>query len=142
MKDMDQAMGLPRAECLHLMSTVTVGRLVFTEQALPAVMPVGFVLDHADVVIPLPQGSGLIAATRDAIVAFEVDDLDALGRNGWSVTAVGRAHVVSDPGDRVREALRPWTEGLAGAEFLRVSSLQVKGTLLGSTLAANRKFAA
>lgn len=36
-----------RAECLSLLRTVPVGRIVFTECALPAIQPVNFTLDGA-----------------------------------------------------------------------------------------------
>ncbi|MGW3770272.1 pyridoxamine 5'-phosphate oxidase family protein [Actinomadura verrucosospora] len=130
MRSADEAAGLTRAECLRLMSTAAVGRIVFTEQALPAVAPVGFVVDGEDVVIAVPRGSRLPAATRGAIVAFQADDLDAARRSGWSVTVIGRARVVRDPGERAREALRPWTAG-AGADFILVSCRQITGQRVG-----------
>ncbi|MEV4002548.1 pyridoxamine 5'-phosphate oxidase family protein [Actinomadura sp. NPDC049753] len=130
MRSANEAAGLTGAECLRLMSTAAVGRIVFTEQALPAVAPVGFVVDGEDVVIAAPRGSRLPAATRGAIVAFQADDLDAACRSGWSVTAIGRARVVRDPGERAREALRPWTAG-AGAEFILVSCRQITGQRVG-----------
>lgn len=134
----EEAAGLTRAECLRLMSTAAVGRIVFTEQALPAVAPVGFVVDGEDVVIPVPPGSRLLAATRGAIVAFQADDLDAAGRSGWSVTVVGRARVVRDPGESAREALRPWT----GAEFILVSCGRVTGQRVGAVPVGDRETAA
>ena len=121
---------LTRGECLVLMDTVTIGRVVFTEQALPAVIPVGFVLDDGDAVMCVPPGSGLAAATRDSIVAFEVDDLDATGPAGWSVTVVGRARIVRDPGHRAREALRAWAIGTS-PEFVRLSCRHVSGRRVG-----------
>ncbi|GAA4317774.1 pyridoxamine 5'-phosphate oxidase family protein [Actinomadura luteofluorescens] len=141
MRSADEAAGLTRAECLRLMGTAAVGRIVFTRQALPAVAPVGFVVDGEDVVIPVPRGSGLVTATRGAIVAFQADDLDAADRIGWSVTVVGRARVVRDPGDRAREALRPWTAG-TGAEFILVSCGRISGQRVGVVMAGDRETAA
>ncbi|SNS11171.1 pyridoxamine 5'-phosphate oxidase family protein [Actinomadura mexicana] len=141
MRSADGAAGLTRAECLRLMRTAAVGRIVFTEQALPAVAPVGFVVDGEDVVIPVPRGSGLVTATRGAIVAFQADDLDAAGRTGWSVTVIGRARIVRDPGERAREALRSWTAG-TGAEFILVSCRRVTGQRVGAVPAGDRETAA
>lgn len=135
------AAGLTRAECLRLMSTAAVGRIVFTEQALPAVAPVGFAVDGEDVVIPVPRGSRLVAATRDAIVAFQTDDLGVAGRAGWTVTVVGRARVVRDPGEGARAALRPWTAG-TGAQFILVSCQRVSGQRVADVLAGDRETAA
>lgn len=112
------------------MSTVAIGRVVFTEQALPAVMPVGFVRDGGDVVLCASPGSNLAAAIPGAIVAFEADDLGASGPGGWAVTVVGRARPVRDPGDRAREALQPWT-ARPSTEFFRISCQRLSGRRIG-----------
>ena len=92
-----QTVELTRQECLALLRTVPVGRLVFTDRALPAVVPVNFVLDHSGIVVRTGAGSTLAAAVRGAVVAFEVDDFDATARNGWCVTITGQARQVTDP---------------------------------------------
>ncbi|MFC4048060.1 pyridoxamine 5'-phosphate oxidase family protein [Actinomadura syzygii] len=131
MKDLtDGPRSLTRGECLDLMGTVKVGRVVFTEHALPAVMPVGFVLEGGDVVVCVPPASGLAAATGGAIVAFEADDLGTTGPAGWTVTVVGRARVVRDPGDPARRALAAWTSG-PRPEFMRISCQRVTGRRVG-----------
>ena len=55
---------LNRRQCLDLLQGVRVGRLVFTEDALPAVQPVNFRLWRDDVVIRVAGGAKLVAATR------------------------------------------------------------------------------
>ncbi|TDC86765.1 pyridoxamine 5'-phosphate oxidase family protein [Actinomadura sp. 7K507] len=120
------AKSLTRAECHELMGTAPIGRIVFTEQALPAVLPVGFVLDGEDVVVCTPSGSTLVTAVRGAIVAFETDGFETGGATVWSVTVVGRARVVRDPGERVRTALRPWTAA-ADTRFVRISCERLTG---------------
>ncbi|MFE3448812.1 pyridoxamine 5'-phosphate oxidase family protein [Nonomuraea sp. NPDC059194] len=105
---------LSRAECLELLSSAEIGRIVFTDHALPAVQPVNFCLRDGHIVIRTNPGSKLAAATRHAVVAFEADDFDTLARTGWSVTAVGRARAVQDEAERARLAelpLRPWAPG-------------------------------
>ncbi|HEX8007194.1 MAG TPA: pyridoxamine 5'-phosphate oxidase family protein [Trebonia sp.] len=105
---------LSRQECLHLLALTPLGRIVFTDQALPAVQPVNYHLDGQDIVIRTGIGSKLAAATRHAVVAFEADDIDPLNRTGWSVTAVGNARAVTDPGEiqRLTELpLTPWAPG-------------------------------
>jgi uncharacterized protein len=42
---------LSRDECLRLMASVPVGRVVFTQRALPAVELVNFTIDNGDIVI-------------------------------------------------------------------------------------------
>ena len=93
---------LDRAECLALLAGRPVGRLVFTHRALPDVIPVNYRLDGENLLIRLGSGSVAATATRDAVVAFEVDDIDLEARTGWSVTVVGRAHEVTDPAELQR----------------------------------------
>ena len=48
------------------------------------------------------------------MVAFEADQLDLAGRSGWSVTAIGQAREVTDPGEmaRLRDlSLISWAPG-------------------------------
>ena len=93
---------LDRAACLALLAARPVGRLVFTHRALPDVIPVNYRLHGEMLVIRLSSGSVAASATRDAVVAFEVDDIDVEARTGWSVTVVGRAHEITDA-DELRQ---------------------------------------
>ena len=79
---------LNRRQCLDLLQGVRVGRLVFTEDGLPAVQPVNFRMKRDDVVIRVAGGAKLAAANENSVVAFEADELDADLRTGWSVTIV------------------------------------------------------
>ena len=42
---------LPRDECLKLMASVPVGRVIYTRRALPAVELVNFAFDYGDIVL-------------------------------------------------------------------------------------------
>jgi hypothetical protein len=85
---------LGREECLNLLGTAGIGRLAYTEAALPAIRPVFFSLRAGSVVIPTQAGSPLVEAMRGAVVAFEADDYDDAERTGWSVTVVGPSRVL------------------------------------------------
>ncbi|MDP9868214.1 MULTISPECIES: pyridoxamine 5'-phosphate oxidase family protein [Streptosporangium] len=116
-------------ECMALLATAPIGRIVFTDRALPAVQPVNFVLDGTDIVIRTTVGSKLAAATRRTIVAFEADDFDPQGRTGWSVTVVGHARAVDDPQEAARLAglpLTPWAPGERD-HFIVIAAEQVSG---------------
>ena len=84
----NEVLGL--AECQRLLGTVSIGRIVFTVGALPAVHPVNFVVDGDEILFRTNSATKLAAATRNAIVAFEVDAFDGAtarrGRRGawWS----------------------------------------------------------
>lgn len=103
---------LSRAQCLALLATMPVGRIVYTERALPAIRPVNFVV-HDDMVVIRTSGRGSLAAAADgAVVAFETDQFTDVPRTGWSVTVLGRAREVTDP-EHLREltglGLEAWT---------------------------------
>ncbi|MGW7528833.1 pyridoxamine 5'-phosphate oxidase family protein [Streptomyces sp. NPDC054783] len=88
---------LGRQECLRLLATVPVGRIVYTRQALPAVVPVNFRLDGDGTVLLRTSASSQLARAVDgAVVAFEADAVDAVACSGWSVVVTGRAVVVTD----------------------------------------------
>ncbi len=120
---------LSRYECMRLMGLVPVGRIVYTRQALPAVELVNFTLDDCEIVIRTDGGGKLAAATRGAVVAFEVDSVDAAGRSGWSVTVVGHSRAVIDVAEirRLEQvAPMPWAPGRHD-HFIRVSAVFVTG---------------
>ncbi|MBB2910123.1 nitroimidazol reductase NimA-like FMN-containing flavoprotein (pyridoxamine 5'-phosphate oxidase superfamily) [Streptosporangium becharense] len=120
---------LSREECMRLMASCPIGRIVFTDRALPAVQPVNFYLDGEDIVIRTTAGSKLAAATRRTIVAFEVDDFDTVARTGWSVTAVGHARAAEDPAETARLAalpLTPWAPG-SRDHFIVIAAEQISG---------------
>jgi nitroimidazol reductase NimA-like FMN-containing flavoprotein (pyridoxamine 5'-phosphate oxidase superfamily) len=88
---------LERGECLSLLARGLVGRVVFTDGALPAAQPVVYRLDDEEVVFRTRNGSKLAAAMRHAVVAFEVDEVDVRTRSGWSVLGIGEAYEIVDP---------------------------------------------
>jgi uncharacterized protein len=123
---------LTSGECLRLMASVPVGRIIYTRQALPAVELVNFALDNGDIIIKTDPSGKLAAATREAVVAFEADCVDPASRTGWSVTAVGQSHEVTDPGEisRLRQRnLSSWAPG-EREHFIRISPAILNGRRL------------
>lgn len=120
---------LNRRQCLDLLQEVRVGRLVFTEDGLPAVQPVNFRMKRDDVVIRVAGGAKLAAANANSVVAFEADDLDADLRSGWSVTIVGTAHPITDI-DELTEVsgtfVEPWVQGRRD-HFIRIEAQKMTG---------------
>ncbi|WP_329478746.1 pyridoxamine 5'-phosphate oxidase family protein [Kribbella sp. NBC_01484] len=84
-----------RADCLELLESVPLGRLVYTYGGLPAVRLVNFVLDDDTIVFSTATGDKFRAAERGDVVAFEADDVDLERHLGWTVTAIGHLSVVS-----------------------------------------------
>jgi uncharacterized protein len=87
---------LSSEECLQLLHTCEVGRVVYTDGALPAVTPVNYAFDDGRVVIRTASDSRLAAKLPGSIVAFEIDELDRRARSGWSVVVTGPGELVTD----------------------------------------------
>lgn len=125
---------LSQGECLRLMASVPVGRIIYTRQALPAVELVNFALDHGDIIVRTDHSGKLAAATRGAVVAFEADSLDPSSQAGWSVTVIGHSHEVTDADEisRLEQiGLSSWVPG-EHEHFIRISP----GILSGRQLCA------
>ena len=87
---------LDHGECVRLLSTMSLGRLAISAEALPTIVPVNYALDDDQVVVHTRRGSQLAKATRNSVVAFEVDDFDDLTGAGWSVVVRGFAREVTE----------------------------------------------
>jgi hypothetical protein len=107
---------LSREESIRLLSSVSLGRIVFTARALPAIRPVNHLVDGDYIIIRTDGNSPIITELRSepgSVVAYEADTIDPAEHLGWSVVVVGVAHRVIDPDEaaRYRRALRSWVVG-------------------------------
>lgn len=105
---------LSLVECLELLGTRTIGRVAFSDQALPAVLPVTYGLDGQRVVFRTRLDGPLGERLHGAVVAFEVDQVDETTRSGWSVVLVGVARLAREPSEWLRvDRLwpQPWADG-------------------------------
>ena len=93
---------MTRDECLRRLAQTHTGRLGFHANALPMLLPVDFALDGGAIVLRVRAGSQVDAATRDAVVAFQVDGVDAADGQYWSVSVTGVATHIEDPSELVR----------------------------------------
>jgi nitroimidazol reductase NimA-like FMN-containing flavoprotein (pyridoxamine 5'-phosphate oxidase superfamily) len=87
---------LSEPEALALLATVSLGRLVYSDRALPFVIPVNFILDGPDVVMRIGRRSNLAIHGPGNVVAFEVDDIAVSTGSGWTVVVTGRLQLVHD----------------------------------------------
>ncbi|MFF2145793.1 pyridoxamine 5'-phosphate oxidase family protein [Kitasatospora sp. NPDC058190] len=84
-------------ECRRLLAGLSVGRVVYTVGALPAVQPTQYRIGaDGSVLLSAIAGSELVRAVSGALVAFEAGELDAADGTGWSVTVLGRVDVTPD----------------------------------------------
>ncbi len=103
------------SECRDLLERGVVGRVAMATPLGPRIVPVNYGVHDDEIVFRTAPYSELSTYGWDTDLAFEVDDLDYVAHQGWSVVALGRAHVVDDP-DEV-ELLRqewepqPWSPG-------------------------------
>ncbi|MCP2170174.1 pyridoxamine 5'-phosphate oxidase family protein [Goodfellowiella coeruleoviolacea] len=122
---------LSEEECFRLLTKAPIGRIVFTDRALPAIQPVNFAVHDRAVIIRVAANSRLATAASNAVVAFEVDEFDRDGgtRTGWDVVVVGHAAPITDP-DQLREArqldLRPWAPGIR-EHYIRIDLRMISG---------------
>ena len=119
---------LGRDEALELAATATVGRVVYSRYAMPAVHLVNFKLDGEDVVFKTRKGAKFGAAVADTVVAFEVDQVDDATHSGWTVTLTGRSSLVTGPAEKERLAGLGIDTWLPDREyFIRVRTQVVAG---------------
>jgi uncharacterized protein len=125
---------LDRDDCLRLLAGATLGRIGVTSGALPTILPVNFWLDGDRIVVLTGEGSKLDAATRNAVVAFEVDDVDPMYHCGWSVVVTGVARAVSDPDELAalqRAPLTRWAPRGDG-KMIAISTDMISGRRIGA----------
>ena len=101
---------LDRSECLSLLAEAEVGRIIFTEAAMPAAHPVNYLLDGEEILFRT-GGGRTFTAIHGAVVGFQSDSIDRISRTGWSVLGIGHAYEVCDPvrlADLVERLPVPW----------------------------------
>ncbi|MFC9329275.1 pyridoxamine 5'-phosphate oxidase family protein [Kitasatospora sp. NPDC057015] len=86
-----------REQSLELLHQTVIGRLIHTDDAMPAVTPSCFTLDNlGEVVVPLPA-SWRADLMDGEVVGFQTDHFDEQTLQGWTVLVVGRSRLVTDP---------------------------------------------
>jgi uncharacterized protein len=132
---------LSPAECIELLAQERFGRVGVSVAALPVILPVNYTLFGGSVLFRTVAGTKLAAATRRAVVAFEVDSYRDDGRAGWSVLVVGEARELTGEQEleRAREVgLEPWGAPEAASHFVVVEISQVSGRRFERGAAAGR----
>jgi nitroimidazol reductase NimA-like FMN-containing flavoprotein (pyridoxamine 5'-phosphate oxidase superfamily) len=129
---------LSRRECVALLASQQLGRAVFTERAMPAIVPVTFALHGDAIVLCTASDTRLASAATRGVLAFQVDDIDPHTRSGWSVVVVGVAELVvgSQEQASIRGLLDPWVPGTNDV-FIRLPLRVVTGRRILATSAAD-----
>jgi transcriptional regulator with XRE-family HTH domain len=120
---------LTPGECRRLISPGGVGRIAFNTASGPVVLPVNYTVIGATIVVRTGAGT-LIETHGDDRTAFEVDHVDEVLHQGWSVLVRGQAHRVLQSGElrHVREqaTIAPWAGG-ARDVYVRIVPDQLTG---------------
>jgi hypothetical protein len=124
---------IPEEECLALLAGHGVGRLAVTAAGQPLVFPVNYILDGRTVAIRSDPGTKLDWASLGR-VAFQIDHIDPVHHEGWSVLVHGIGQDITDGLDAwsqgVRSApLAPWAAGEKG-HWLAIASPEFSGRRL------------
>lgn len=91
---------LPPQESMRLLGSVSLGRIVFTARALPAVRLASHLVDRDHVIVRADADAPItskLTSEAGTVVAYEADAVDPAEHLGWSVTVVGLAQQVTDP---------------------------------------------
>jgi uncharacterized protein len=106
---------LSRSKCLELLSSHGTGRIGVVLDGHAAIFPVNYAVSGSDVFVCIRHGGDLARATANATVAFEIDGMDNVYHQGWSVLIVGRSSQIVDPIEVERQVQRvglsPWAGG-------------------------------
>jgi nitroimidazol reductase NimA-like FMN-containing flavoprotein (pyridoxamine 5'-phosphate oxidase superfamily) len=125
---------LDEVESLKLVSRGGIGRIAYEGRFGPAVLPVNYQWHDGAVVFRTTWHSALDEdlqtgiAGGDYLVAFEVDEIDVPGRQGWSVLIQGPAHHVSEEERASAEqaGVEPWPAGDREL-FIRIVPSRITG---------------
>jgi nitroimidazol reductase NimA-like FMN-containing flavoprotein (pyridoxamine 5'-phosphate oxidase superfamily) len=136
---------LRRDECLRLLSAATTGRVVVVRpvENLPVIRPVNYAFDEASqsVVFRCIPGTKFASLMRASRAWFEIDDIDADRRAGWSVIVSGVTEVVTHHMEIRRLdtiGVDSWVAG-KDAEWVRIRARVVSGRRLGATVGATER---
>lgn len=123
---------LDRETCERLLGRARFGRVCFSDEHGPQVLPVNSSVRHGDVVFRTESTSRLHALGDGRVVAFEVDHLDRVREAGWSVVVRGTAHWIVDP-QEVAEVdeldLHPWAAG-EHDRWIRIRTDEITGRMI------------
>ncbi|WP_328445297.1 pyridoxamine 5'-phosphate oxidase family protein [Streptomyces sp. NBC_00386] len=120
---------LSRAECRELLSTHGVGRVAVSTELGPAIVPVNYSVVDDTIVFRTARGA-TPALACGSLVAFEIDRVDDVFSQGWSVLARGYAREVTDSDEERRLAERAYSAPWAGGRrdmWVRVEPYALTG---------------
>ncbi|MDX6280749.1 MAG: uncharacterized protein QOH03_1820 [Kribbellaceae bacterium] len=124
---------------MNLLRSHQVGRVVYSDGAIPVATPVNYIFDGGAVVFRTHPGSRLAKATRDTVLSFQVDEVDVDTASGWSVIVTGVGQVLGglDLLQAEHGPLVSWA-GDDRTHLVRIPASLVSGCRVGSRLGGER----
>jgi uncharacterized protein len=122
---------LSEDECRELLEARNLGRLAYNDGEGPVITPVSYALNDGAILLATSPLTQLAQHASEAVVAFEVEDIDADRRSGWSVLVRGRTEVVEYAHLPASHAARPapWATG-ERTLYLRITPTALSGRRL------------
>jgi Pyridoxamine 5'-phosphate oxidase len=126
---------LDEAECMDLLSTGRIGRLIYNGRYGPVAVPSEYKIHEGSIVFRTYQVLFTEEDLRTGIahaeyqVAVEADQIDLEAREGWVVLVRGAAHHLDTEAERapiIGAGLEPWIAGVP-AHFIRVNPTSTWG---------------
>ena len=110
----ERLQALTEEECLEHLARAEVGRIAYTDRALPVITPVTYRMEGNRLLFRTKADGHLLNCVQNTVVAFEVDEIDVEARSGWSVLVTGVAKRLVDKSELVHGAAaapQPWAGG-------------------------------
>ena len=119
--------------CIELMASTPIGRIAFTVDGHPMVVPVNFKWYEDSIVFRTLEGQKLDAAAEGQTVCFEIDHWDPRDESGWSIAIVGKAREVTNFAEREELeniGLIPWAKEKWRPTWVRIDPVSIDGRVL------------
>jgi hypothetical protein len=120
---------LSREECLELLGATSVGRIAYTTDDGPRVLPVNYVLEGDSVVFRTVSDGEVYRHALGTTCAFEIDEIDEFYQSGWSVLAVAGLQLLTEEEFALLQfgkIPKPWAVG-PRSMFVRLPCVQLTG---------------
>lgn len=124
---------LSMEQCIDVLATSSIGRIVFVDGDQPMALPVNYAWFEDSVVFRTGEGQKLHAATLAQKVAFEIDEIDETTHAGSSVLVKGIAEEVTEWAEQeLLEQLpvRPWQRQPWRRGWVRIVPSEITGRKL------------
>ena len=121
---------MTEAECVEHLAGNQVGRVAFSDQRGPVVLPVNYMWGQGTVLFQTSPDSPLAKHMESAYVSFEIDDYVEYSQSGWSVLIRGDATHVGEGGlPHTERRTIAWPEGRRVAH-IRITPHEITGRWL------------